>query len=69
MKKNSGVYLPLPGCLEAFDKLADRLTSAASPGDKGKGSILQNSISAKNFSDKFSPSNVRKNSTQKRHWI
>jgi endoplasmic reticulum protein 29 len=25
MRRKSGIYLPLPGCLEQFDKLADRL--------------------------------------------
>ena len=36
IRQNSGIYLPLPGCLEEFDRLADRLTSASSPGDRGK---------------------------------
>ena len=36
IRQHSGVYLPLPGCLEEFDRLADRLMSATSPGDKGK---------------------------------
>lgn len=36
IKKHSGIYMPLPGCLEQFDKLADRLVSAAGPGEKGK---------------------------------
>ena len=28
--------MPMPGCLEEFDRLADRLMSATTPGDKGK---------------------------------
>ena len=28
IRKNSGVYLPLPGCMEEFDKLADRMMEA-----------------------------------------
>ena len=36
IKTYSGIYMPLPGCLEQFDKLADKLVSAAGPGDKGK---------------------------------
>jgi endoplasmic reticulum protein 29 len=36
MRQKSDIYLPLPGCLEEFDRLADRLMSATSPGEKGK---------------------------------
>lgn len=36
IKNHSGIYMPLPGCLEQFDRLADKLISAATPGDKGK---------------------------------
>ena len=36
IKKNSGVYLTQPGCIEQFDKLVEKLISATSPGDKGK---------------------------------
>jgi len=35
IKRHSGIYLPLPGCLEAFDTLAERLVAAATPGEKG----------------------------------
>lgn len=36
IKRHAGIYLPLPGCLEDFDKLADRLMTATSPGEKGQ---------------------------------
>lgn len=36
MRQKSGIYLPLPGCLEEFDRLADKLMSATTPGEKGK---------------------------------
>ena len=36
MRQRSDIYLPMPGCLEEFDRLADRLMSATTPGDKGK---------------------------------
>jgi len=28
IRKTSGIYLPLPGCLEEFDKLADKMMEA-----------------------------------------
>ena len=34
IRQKSGVYLPLPGCLEAFDKLADRLMKATTAKDR-----------------------------------
>ena len=33
IKHYSGIYMPLPGCLEQFDRLADKLTIATSPGN------------------------------------
>lgn len=36
IKQKSGIYLPLPGCLEEFDELAARLVAASSAGEKGK---------------------------------
>jgi hypothetical protein len=36
IRKTSGIYLPLPGCLEIFDKLANTLVTASNAGDKGK---------------------------------
>jgi len=36
VKQKSGIYLPLPGCMEEFDNLAARLMSAGSAGEKGK---------------------------------
>ncbi len=29
IRRNSGIYLPLPGCLEEFDLLADKLMEAS----------------------------------------
>ena len=36
IKQKSGIYLPLPGCLEEFDELAARLVAADTAGEKGK---------------------------------
>ena len=36
VRQKSGLYLPLPGCLEAFDNLADSLMTAPDAGTKGK---------------------------------
>ena len=36
LRQNSGIYMPLPGCLEKFDNLADKLTKAESKTDKEK---------------------------------
>lgn len=36
VRQKSGIYLPRPGCLEEFDKLADQLMSTDDAGAKGK---------------------------------
>ena len=36
IKQQSGIYLPLPGCLEKFDAMAATLMTASTAGDKGK---------------------------------
>ena len=34
IRQTSGVYMPLPGCIEGFDKLADMLTKATDKAEK-----------------------------------
>ena len=36
VRQKSGLYLPLPGCLEEFDNLADSLMTSPDAGTKGK---------------------------------
>lgn len=36
IRQKTGVYLPLPGCLEAFDIIANKLMTATTAGEKGK---------------------------------
>jgi len=32
VRRHSGIYMPLPGCLEDFDKLSEKLVNAKNPG-------------------------------------
>ena len=36
IRQKTGIYLPLPGCMEEFDSLAIRLLTAENAGEKGK---------------------------------
>ena len=36
IRQKTGIYLPLPGCIEEFDTLATRLLTAENAGEKGK---------------------------------
>jgi endoplasmic reticulum protein 29 len=36
IRQKTGIYLPLPGCIEEFDTLATGLLTAENPGEKGK---------------------------------
>jgi len=36
VRQKTGIYLPLPGCLEDFDILADKLMTTSDAGSKGK---------------------------------
>ncbi len=36
MRQKTGIYLPLPGCVEEFDVLADKLMTTSDAGAKGK---------------------------------
>ena len=33
MRQKTGIYMPLPGCLEEFDVIADKLMTASDAGN------------------------------------
>ena len=53
VRQKSGLYLPLPGCLEEFDNLADALMTAQDAGSKGRIIVEAEKASDKLRDDKF----------------